>query len=52
MCSSASSLNNIEISNYLNYEPKFSGIFQEISHNIFRIQDNESIMCGFYCIFS
>ena len=21
-----------------------------ITHNIFRIQDNESIMCGFYCI--
>ena len=20
------------------------------SHNIFRLQDNESIMCGFYCI--
>ena len=23
---------------------------QSISHNIFRIQDNDSIMCGFYCI--
>ena len=21
-----------------------------IIHNIFRMQDNESIMCGFYCI--
>ena len=21
-----------------------------INHNIFRIQDNDSIMCGFYCI--
>ena len=21
-----------------------------MTHNIFRIQDNESIMCGFYCI--
>ena len=21
-----------------------------ITHNIFRIQDNESIICGFYCI--
>ena len=20
------------------------------THNIFRIQDNESVMCGFYCI--
>ena len=23
---------------------------KSINHNIFRIQDNESIMCGFYCI--
>ena len=23
---------------------------KSIAHNIFRIQDNESIMCGFYCI--
>ena len=23
---------------------------KSIIHNIFRIQDNESIMCGFYCI--
>ena len=23
---------------------------KSITHNIFRIQDNESIMCGFYCI--
>ena len=22
---------------------------KSITHNIFRIQDNESIMCGFYC---
>ena len=22
-----------------------------ITHNIFRMQDNESIMCGFYCIY-
>ena len=22
-----------------------------ITHNIFRTQDNESIICGFYCIF-
>ena len=21
-----------------------------MTHNIFRIKDNESIMCGFYCI--
>ena len=21
-----------------------------ITHNVFRIQDNESIICGFYCI--
>ena len=106
--SSAPSLNNIEITNYFKYEPRFNSIFsrnnlprindgayvihlddknskgtywvsvfidrnktvyfhsfgiglfpQEISdkirdesitHNIFRIQDNESIMCGFYCI--
>ena len=23
---------------------------KSITHNIFRIQDNESILCGFYCI--
>ena len=23
---------------------------KQITHNIFRMQDNESIMCGFYCI--
>ena len=23
---------------------------KSFTHNIFRIQDNESIMCGFYCI--
>ena len=23
---------------------------KSITHNIFRIQDNESTMCGFYCI--
>ena len=23
---------------------------KSITHNIFRIQDNESIMCEFYCI--
>ena len=23
---------------------------KSVTHNIFRIQDNESIMCGFYCI--
>ena len=23
---------------------------KSITHNIFRIQDNESIMCGFYCM--
>ena len=23
---------------------------KSITHNIFRIQDNDSIMCGFYCI--
>ena len=23
---------------------------KSITHNIFRIQDNESVMCGFYCI--
>ena len=23
---------------------------KSIAHNIFRIQDNESIICGFYCI--
>ena len=23
---------------------------KSITHNIFRMQDNESIMCGFYCI--
>ena len=23
---------------------------KSIAHNIFRIQDNESTMCGFYCI--
>ena len=23
---------------------------KSITHNIFRIEDNESIMCGFYCI--
>ena len=23
---------------------------KSITHNIFRIQDNESIMCGFHCI--
>ena len=101
-------LNNFEITNYFNYEPRFNGVFprknlprrkdgsyvinlddkrnkgrhwvslfiernlaiyfdsfgveyipqevlskikdKSISHNIFRIQDNESINCGFYCI--
>ena len=98
-------LNNIEITNYFNYEPRFNGIFSKtnlpriayvinlddnkskgthwvslfvvrntavyfdsfeikyipldvlnkirdnsITHNIFRIQVIESIMCGFYCI--
>ena len=23
---------------------------KSITHNVFRIRDNESIMCGFYCI--
>ena len=23
---------------------------KSITHNIFRIQDNKSVMCGFYCI--
>ena len=23
---------------------------KSITHNIFRIQDNDSVMCGFYCI--
>ena len=23
---------------------------KSITHNVFRIQDNESSMCGFYCI--
>ena len=23
---------------------------KSINHNIFRIKDNESIMCGFYCV--
>ena len=23
---------------------------QSITHNIFKIQENESVMCGFYCI--
>ena len=23
---------------------------KSVTHNIFRIQDNDSIMCGFYCI--
>ena len=106
--SSAPFLNNIEITNYFKYEPRFNSIFsrnnlprikdgayvihlddknskgtywvsvfidrnktvyfhsfgigyfpqeildkirdESITHNIFRIQDNESIMCGFYCI--
>ena len=101
-------LNNIKITNYFNYEPKFNGVFAKnslpwikdranvksphdknskgthwvslfinkknscvlwflwnwiysqkllnkikdkpIIHNIFRIKDNESIMCGFYSI--
>ena len=101
-------LNNIEITNYFNYEPRFNGVFsrnniprindgayvinlhdknskgkqwaslfidkntavyfdsfgieyileevlnkirdKSITHNIFRMQDNESIMRGFYCI--
>ena len=25
-------------------------IDKSITHNIFRIQDNESIICAFYCI--
>ena len=24
--------------------------YKSITHNIFRIQNNDSIMCGFYCI--
>ena len=24
---------------------------KSITHNVFTIQDNESIVCGFYCIF-
>ena len=101
-------LNNVEITNYFKYEPRFNGVFsrnnlprikdevyvinldgknkkgtywvslfidrnsavyfdsfgiefisqevlkknrnKSITHNIFRIQDNESIMCRFYCI--
>ena len=101
-------LNNIEITNYFKYEPRFNGVFSRknlsrikdgvyvinvdnknskgthevslfidkniaiyfesfgteyiplevfnkirdktITHNIFRIQDNESITCEFYCI--
>ena len=23
---------------------------KSVTHNIFRIQDNDSVMCGFYCI--
>ena len=100
--------NNMEITNYFNYEPKFNGAFsrnnlsrikdgayvmnlddknskgthwissfidrnaavyfvsfliqyipsevlnkiidKSITHKIFRIQGNESVMCGFYCI--
>ena len=30
------------------YETKSK--IKAITHNIFRIQDNESAMCGFYCI--
>ena len=100
------SLNNIEITNYFDYEPEFNSVFsrnnlprikayvinldyknskgtlwvslfidkntvvysdsfriecipqeilnkikdKSITYNIFIIQDNESIMCGFYCI--
>ena len=101
-------LNNIEITNYFKYEPRFNEVFsrnnlhrikdgaylinlddknskgthwvslfidrstgvhfdsfgieyvpqevlnkiknKSINHNIFRIQDNESVTCGFYCI--
>ena len=101
-------LNNIEITNYFNYEPRFNGVFsrsnlprikdqayvinlddrnskgthwvslfidrnlavyfdsfridyipqevlnkikdKSVTHNIFRIQDNKSVMCEFYCI--
>ena len=25
-------------------------IYKSITHNIFRMQDKESVMCGFYCI--
>ena len=28
----------------------FSVKDESITHNIFEIKDNESIMCGFYCI--
>ena len=30
------------------YSPR--NIKQNINHNIYKIQDNESIMCGFYCV--
>ena len=36
----------------IEYIPQILNKIREksITHNIFRIQDNESIMCGFYCI--
>ena len=42
---------------FIIYEQKYSCIVwlnkikdKSITHNIFRIQNNESIACGFYCI--
>ena len=57
-------LRSIEITKYFNYEPRFNDVYSrcvslsiDVKHscvvctqNIFRIQDDDSIMYAFYCI--
>ena len=34
----------------IKYVPQEKIKYKSITHNIFRIQDDDSLMCGFYCI--
>ena len=34
----------------MSYFSMIKYVIHNITHNVFRIQDDESIMCGFYCI--
>ena len=35
---------------YISQEILYKVRDKSITHNIFRMQDNKSVMCGFYCI--